>query len=364
MAYEAPPADRVGIDIPGDGGDIVRRCCKMATGAGKTIVMAMMIAWHILNKVTYPQDARFSKNVLVVAPGLTVKSRLKVLEPAAEGNYYEEFRIVPTSLLDKLRQGKVLVRNWHALNWESEQQIEKKRSVDKRGVKSDEAYTREVLGEMANARNLLVINDEAHHAWRVNWEAQGKYLRTRDLKDSAAEATVWIGGLDRLNRSRGILNCYDFSATPFTPSGKQSSEEALFDWIVSDFGLNDAIESGLVKTPRVVIRDDAVPDARTYKSRLYHIYNDPEVKDDLNRRARAEEPLPDLVLNAYYLLGYDWREALKRWEAAGIPTPPVMITVCNRTETAAGSNMPLITGGYILMSCASQSVSCISTRKS
>ncbi len=299
---EAPAAERVGIEIPGDGGAFLRQCCKMATGSGKTIVMAMVIAWHVLNKVAAPQDARFSKNVVVIAPGLTVKKRLAVLEPAAVGNYYEVFNIAPSALLDKLRQGKVLVRNWHALAWESDEQIKKRRSVDKRGV---------------------------------NWEAEGKDLRARDLKDSAEEATVWVGGLDRLHRSRGILTCYDFSATPFTPSGKQSSEEALFGWIVSDFGLNDAIESGLVKTPRVVVRDDAVPDARTYKSRLYHIYNDPEVKDDLNRRANSEEPLPDLVLNAYSLLGYDWREAWKAWREAGMPTPPVMITVCNRTETAA-----------------------------
>lgn len=332
---EAPPAERVGIEIPGDGGNFIRCCCKMATGSGKTIVMAMLISWQILNKVAYPHDARFAKNVLVLAPGLTVKNRLAVLEPAAEGNYYEAFSIVPSALLDKLRQGKVLVRNWHVLAWDTEEQIRKRRSVDKRGVKSDEAYTREVLGEMAGARNLLIINDEAHHAWRVNWEAEGKYLRQRDLKDSAKEATVWIGGLDRLHLSRGILCCYDFSATPFTPSGKVSSEEALFGWIVSDFGLNDAIESGLVKTPRVVVRDDAVPDAKTYKSRLYHIYNDPEVKDNLNRPAKPEEPLPDLVLNAYYLLGYDWREAWKAWAEANLPTPPVMITVCNRTETAA-----------------------------
>jgi len=332
---EAPVAERTGIQIPGDGGDFIRQCCKMATGTGKTIVMAMAIAWHILNKVANPQDARFSKNVLVIAPGLTVKKRLEVLNLTAEGNYYEAFDIVPPSLLDKLRQGRVLVRNWHALAWETEEQLKKRKSVDKRGVKSDEAYTREVLGEMANARNILVINDEAHHAWRVNWEAQGKYLRQRDLKDSAEEATIWIGGLDRLHHSRGILKCYDFSATPFTPSGKKSTEEALFGWIVSDFGLNDAIESGLVKTPRVVVRDDAVPDAKTYKSRLYHIYNDPEVKDDLNRRAEPHEPLPDLVLNAYYLLGYDWRETWKAWKAAGMRTPPVMITVCNRTETAA-----------------------------
>lgn len=332
---EAPAAERVGIDIPGDGGAFLRLCCKMATGSGKTIVMAMVIAWHILNKVANAQDARFSKNVLVIAPGLTVKNRLAVLEPVGAENYYETFNIVPSAFLDNLRQGNVLIRNWHALAWDSEEQILKRRSVDKRGAKSDEAYTRVVLGDLAAARNLLVINDEAHHAWRVNREAEGKYLRARDFKDSAKEATVWIDGLDRLHRSRGVLMCYDFSATPFTPSGKQSSEEALFGWIVSDFGLNDAIESGLVKTPRVVVRDDAVPDARTYKSRLYHIYNDPDVKDDLNRRAQPEEPLPDLVLNAYYLLGYDWREEWNKWRAAGLPTPPVMITVANRTETAA-----------------------------
>ena len=132
-----------------------------------------------------------------------------------------------------------------------------------------------------------------------------------------------------------VLTAYDFSATPFAPSGKKSSEEALFGWIVSDFGLNDAIESGLVKTPRVVVRDDAIPSAKTYKSRLYHIYNDPEVKDDLNRRAEPEEPLPDLVINGYYLLGYDWRETAKDWATVGFKTPPVMITVANRTETAA-----------------------------
>lgn len=332
---EAAPRERTGIEIPGDGGAFIRECCKMATGTGKTVVMAMVIAWQILNKVANAQDARFSRNVLVIAPGLTVKKRLEVLYPSTEENYYEAFDIVPSALLDKLRQGKVLVRNWHALAWESEEQIQKRKGVDKRGAKSDEAYTREVLGEMANARNILVINDEAHHAWRVNPEAVGKYMRQRDLKDSAAEATVWIGGLDRLNRTRGILKCYDFSATPFAPSGKRSGEETLFGWIVSDFGLNDAIESGLVKTPRVVIRDDAVPDAKTYKSRLYHIYNDPEVKDNLNRRAEPEEPLPDLVLNAYYLLGYDWRETLKKWQEEKQPTPPVMITVCNRTETAA-----------------------------
>ncbi len=328
---EAPDSEKVGLEIPGDGGEFRRLCAKMATGTGKTIVMAMVIAWHILNKAAYPQDPRFAKNMLVVAPGLTIRSRLAVLEPSHPENYYEAFRVVPSPLLDQLRQGKVIVRNWHALNWETEEQVGRKWSVDKRGAKSDEAYVRDVLGEMAGSRNLLVINDEAHHAWRVPAESKVKGVAKADIE----EATKWVGGLDRIHRARGILTCYDFSATPFAPSGKRSSEEALFDWIVSDFGLNDAIESGLVKTPRVVVRDDAVPDAKTYKSRLYHIYNDSEVKDDLNRKARPNEPLPDLVTNGYHLLGYDWRETARSWQDTHQTTPPVMITVANRTETAA-----------------------------
>jgi len=328
---EASAADRVGIDVPSDGGDFRRLCAKMATGSGKTIVMTMTIAWHILNKATHPQDARFSKNVFVVAPGLTVRSRLAVLEPSHPANYYEAFRIVPDALMETLRQGNVVVRNWHALNWDSDDKIRKKRGVDKRGAKSNEAYVRDVLGGMAGAQNILVINDEAHHAWRVPAESKVRGV----AKDEIEEATKWVGGLDRINQARGVLTAYDFSATPFAPSGKKSSDEALFGWIVSDFGLNDAIESGLVKTPRVVVRDDAIPSAKTYKSRLYHIYNDSEVKDDLNRSAETEEPLPDLVINGYYLLGYDWRETAKAWASVGFKTPPVMITVANRTETAA-----------------------------
>jgi len=330
---EAAASEKTGIVIPSDGGAFERLCAKMATGTGKTVVMAMVIAWHILNKVAAPQNPRFSKNIFIVAPGLTVKSRLSVLQPSGAGNYFDEFDIVPGDLMDKLRRGRVRVCNWHALGWESAQQIEKKKGVDKRGVKSDEAYTREALGEMAGARNILVINDEAHHAWRVNPQAPGRRVR-RDIKQRAAEATVWVSGLDRIHQTQGILACYDFSATPFAPSGKDS-EETLFGWIVSDFGLSDAIESGLVKTPRVVVRDDALPNAKSYKSRMYHIYNDPEVKSDLSRAAKPEERLPDLVLTAYALLGFDWRKTAREWEARGAQTPPVMISVCNHTHTAA-----------------------------
>ena len=330
---ETQAARKVGIEIPSDGGPFPRLCAKMATGAGKTVVMAMATAWQILNKVSAPQDTRFSRHVLVVAPGLTVRSRLAVLDPAATGDYYAAFDIVPSALREPLRRGRVLVRNWHALNWETEARIAKRRSVDKRGARSDAAYVRDVLGEMATARRILIINDEAHHAWRIPADGGGRKVAGRS-KAEIEEATKWIGGLDRIARARGILACYDFSATPFTPAVKERGE-ALFDWTVSDFGLNDAIESGLVKTPRVVVRDDARADAKTDRSRLYHLYGDETVKDDLNRKAQPHEPLPDLVVNGYHLLGHDWDETRRRWEEQGHATRPVLITVTNRTETAA-----------------------------
>jgi type III restriction enzyme len=147
-------------------------------------------------------------------------------------------------------------------------------------------------------------------------------------------ATVWVEGLDRIHRRRGLLVAYDFSATPFVPMGRQAAEEQLFSWIVSDFGLNDAIESGLVKTPRVVIRDDGrlTPELR---SRFYHLYVDETVREDVNRKAEPEAPLPDLLLHAYNHLGYDWRETAKAWKERGSPTPPVLISVVNNTFTAA-----------------------------
>lgn len=330
---EAPDSEKVGINIPGDGGAFKRICTKLCTGGGKTTVMAMLIAWMICNKVTYPQDKRFTKSILIVAPGLTVKSRLQVLLTGGDDNYYTQFNIVPFGMLDKLRQGKVMVVNWQALAWETEEQIAKRKSVDKRGVKSDEAYAREVLSDLASAKNILVINDEAHHAWRKNPEIKVKM--TKEQKDAEQEATIWVSGLDRINKARGILSCYDFSATPFAPSGKKNDEEALFGWIVSDFGLNDGIESGLVKTPRVVVRDDGVPDSASFKSKLYHIYRDETVKDDINRAAKPEEPLPDLITQAYYLLGKDWQVLYDAWREAGSVVPPALITVANRTETAA-----------------------------
>jgi type III restriction enzyme len=158
----------------------------------------------------------------------------------------------------------------------------------------------------------------------------------KEDKEAEKEAAIWINGLDRIHAARKILACYDFSATPFAPSGKKNDSEALFTWIVSDFSLNDGIESGLVKTPRIVVRDDNTPAAKTFRSRLYHIYADKEVKDNINQaNAEPSAPLPDLVIQAYNLLGEDWLATYKAWQARKSPIPPVMITVANRTETAA-----------------------------
>ncbi len=327
---EASESEKTGIDIQGDGGKFTRWCNKMATGSGKTLVMSMLIAWNILNKVTNPKDTRFSKNVLIIAPGLTVKNRLCVLHPSDKENYYEKFNIVPSGLMDSLRQGKIHIINWHTLSWDTDEKLLKIKSVDKRGAKSDRAYVKEVLGDMAKASNIIVINDEAHHAWRVPAESKIKNVAKEDIQES----TVWIGGLDRIHRVNTILRCFDLSATPFAPSGKKADEAALFSWIVSDFGLNDAIESGLVKTPRVVIRDDGKPDAQL-RSRLYHIYRDKEVTVNINQNVNEATPLPDLINNAYMLLTKDWKITKDDWKNAGHTIPPVMITVANTTATAS-----------------------------
>lgn len=288
----------------------------------------------MLNALAHPKrNKTFSKTVFVVAPGITVKDRLRVLNPGDPGNAYDEFSLCPSDALrQKLNHAEVLVENWHTLMPLKEAD----RSVVKKGRESDEAYARRVLDRMASSRDIIVINDEAHHAYRKPAELKISRAEAEKLGIDLDEATRWIEGLDRIHATRRINRCFDLSATPFAPTGRANSEEGLFSWIVSDFGLNDAIEAGLVKTPRVVVRDDALPNAQTFRSKLYHLYREPEVAEDLNRRgAEQHENLPKLVQDAYTLLGADWRAAMHEWAAAGHSSPPVMLTVCNRVETAA-----------------------------
>ena len=331
---EAPAQYKQGIFIPGDGGPWERLCNKMATGTGKTTLMAMIIAWQVLNALIYPKRNKdFSRAIFIVAPGLTVKDRLRVLYPGEPDNFYDAFGLCPSeSLRQKLNQMEILIENWHTLMPLKEQD----RSVVRKGEESDEAFTRRVLGKLAVHKDIIVINDEAHHAYRKPAEVKISKKEAEELGLDLDEATRWIEGLDRIHKTRRIQRCFDLSATPFAPTGKASTEAGLFGWIVSDFGLNDAIEAGLVKTPRVVVRDDALPNAATLRSKLYHIYREAEVAEDFNRRgAEPHEALPKLVQDAYTLLGADWRDIRAKWQAEGHVSPPVMLTVCNKTETAA-----------------------------
>jgi superfamily II DNA or RNA helicase len=334
---EAPAEHKQGIHVPGDGGAWPRLCNKMATGSGKTTVMAMIITWQVLNAQAYPKrNKEFSKAVFIVAPGLTVRERLQVLMPGNPANTYDEFELCPTEAQrQQLNRAEIVVENWHTLM----PLKEPTRSVVRKGAESDEAFTRRVLGKLAGYKDIVVINDEAHHAYRISADDK----RDSDTKKRAAEmgldmeeATRWIEGLDRIHKTRRVQRCFDLSATPFAPTGRVNTEKGLFGWIVSDFGLNDAIEAGLVKTPRVVVRDDALPNTATLRSKLYHLYREAEVAEDLNRRgAEPHEALPKLVQDAYTLLGADWRVALHSWQEQGHISPPVMLTVCNKTETAA-----------------------------
>lgn len=331
---EAEASFRQGIYLQGDGGPWERVCNKMATGSGKTTVMAMLIAWQVLNALTYPKRRKeFSSAIFIVAPGLTVKDRLRVLYPGEADNAYDAFGICPSEAMrQKLNQAQLLVENWHTLMPLKEPE----RSVVKKGKEPDEVFVRRVLGPLAQCKDIVVINDEAHHAYRKPADIKISKADAERMGLDLDEATRWIEGLDRIHKVLRIQRCFDLSATPFAPTGKANNEEGLFSWVISDFGLNDAIEAGLVKTPRVVVRDDALPDAATYKSKLYHLYRQPEVAEDLNRKgAQPHEPLPKLLQDAYTLLGADWRVARQQWADAGHVSPPVMLTVCNRVETAA-----------------------------
>jgi type III restriction enzyme len=329
---EASPARKQGITIPKDEG-LTRYACKMATGSGKTVVMGMVIAWQVLNKLANPQDRRFSDAVLLVCPNLTIRERLQVLLPWKVGNYYERFDLVPRGMLERLQQGRFQILNWHLFQLKDDS---RSRSVVQRGVESDAAFCRRVLKELGAKQNILVINDEAHHAYRPAPlpEEVRERLSPEEIEERE-EATVWISGLDRINKIRGTNFCADFSATPFYIKGSGREEGEPFPWIVSDFGLVDAIESGIVKIPRVPVDDNTGALIPKY-FRLWEAINQSlpvSERQTARRRAKPESVLREAE-GAIATLASEWKRTFDEFQRSGSPVPPVMIVVCDNTDLA------------------------------
>lgn len=311
--------------------------CKMATGSGKTVVMAMLIAWSLCNRARNPASDRFPGAVFVACPNLTIKERLQVLRPEHAKNYYQAFDIVPAALMPELRKGRVMVENWHQLGLESPHaESGATYRVVNKGEEDSDTFARRFLGDLYGRGPILVLNDEAHHAYRPKPLAEGE-KESGDIKDDREEATQWVQGLDRLHDAVGIRFCVDLSATPFYLKGSGYSEGSPFPWLVSDFGLVDAIESGITKIPRLPVADTTGrPDPKYF--RLWR-----EITENLKagEKLSGGKPKPEVVWReaegALRTLADQWLERFQKMESAAPgqeKVPPVLIIVCDNTDLA------------------------------
>lgn len=328
-------------------GSLPRIAMKMATGTGKTVVMAMIIAWQTLNKLANPQDARFSDAFLIIAPGITIKDRLRVLLPTDPDNYYHQRDVIPSEWMDKLCQAKIVITNFH--NLQLKEKIEASK-LTKSILGDPSAFTetpdemaRRVCRELGNKKNLVVINDEAHHCYfRRNGEATSlKGEEKSEAENRDKDARVWSAGLVSINEKIGIRQIYDLSATPFFLKGSGYDEGTLYPWVVSDFALIDAIESGLVKIPRVPTSDNAMTGPQP-------IYRDiwTNIRDDLPKKGRkdavgidGEPKIPKVLEGAMRSLYGNYEKFYQAWEerinnGSMSSTPPVFIVVCNNTSVS------------------------------
>jgi type III restriction enzyme len=328
-----------------------RQALKMATGTGKTVVMAMLIAWQTINKIASPRDSRFAKRFLIVTPSITIRDRLRVLTPGGPGNYFDERGLVPPQYEGSLRQAQLVVTNYHAFL-----------PGDAKEIKGVAKTTREILlgrpgggkvedpfketpdavvsrvlrafslGKDATRESeIIVLNDEAHHCYRYNPDTTGK--RGKDEEAANKEAGVWFTGLTWAARRVGIKQVYDMSATPFFIGGSGYPEGYIFPWTVSDFSLMDAIESGIVKVPRTPVDDDAPETELVTYLQLWDF-----IGTRLPRRRNAQVETnwmpPAELQGALESLYRSYERSYHQWEDAlqglGEP-PPVMIIVAPNT---------------------------------
>ena len=326
-----------------------RVALKMATGSGKTVVMAMLIAWHALNKLEERHDKRFSDAFLIVSPGITIRDRLRVLLPQDPSNYYRERDLVPADLVERLGQARIVITNYHAFMLHERGDAAKlTKTILTKGAPSPFTETpdqmvRRVCRELGARKQVIVLNDEAHHCYRGKPRADEEKLTGEDrveAKQREEEARVWMSGLEAVHRKLGIRSVYDLSATPFFLRGSGYPEGTLFPWVVSDFSLIDAIESGIVKVPRVPVDSNAMTgDLPTYRDLWLRI------RDDLPKKGRRGEQrdgppmLPAELEGALRSLYGHYRQQFERWQAdpvrqAAGATPPVFVVVCNNTSVS------------------------------
>ena len=348
------------IDQPADASllPLRRLGCKMATGSGKTVVMAMLVAWAFCNRGRNPASTEYPSGVLICCPNLTIKKRLQVLRPSDPDNYYAAFDIVPARYREYLNAGEVLVTNWHVFGRKSEHDEGgvSYRVVDK-GEEDDRAFTLDRLKDLANRLPILVLNDEGHHCWRPRPHQEDEVEGTREEKAAAKEeieeARVWLDGLDRINNSGlvgpkrpCVLATIDLSATPFFLGSSGHIEGSPFPWLISDFGLVDAIESGIVKIPRLPVleeggagkKDEAGRPDPKFFALWRHITEGLKPSDRVGKRPKPEAVFRE-AQSALHTLVAQWEERFQHYEAAVASKtqqtiPPVMIVVCADTETA------------------------------
>ena len=348
-----------------------RIALKMATGSGKTVVMAMLIAWQALNKLANPQDARFSDAFLIVTPGITIRDRLRVLLPNDPQNYYRERDILPAEQMDELGKAKILITNFHAFKLrELGEAARLTKAILNRGgpspfTETPDQMVRRVCRQLGIKKNIIVINDEAHHCYRRRAGGEEPTLKGAARKAAQKrdeEARIWISGLEAAKAKIGIKVVYDLSATPFFLRGSGYSEGTLFPWVVADFSLIDAIESGIVKVPRVPVADDTmIGDQPTYRDLWLRIRDDLPKKGRGTEAVRGEPKLPAELQGALHSLYGNYEKYYRQWErntearANGL-TPPVFIVVCNNTNVSklvfdyvAGWQKPLPDGSTVVV---------------
>ncbi len=328
--------------------ELMRLALKLATGAGKTTVMAMLIAWQTINAVRRPNSKHFTRGFLVVTPGLTIKDRLRVLQPNDPDSYYRSRELVPPDMVPDLDRARIVITNYHAFKQREALEISKggrallkgRTGPDVQTLETEGQMLQRVMPELMGMKNILAINDEAHHCYR---EKPGEKIEDEDLKGDEKQeaernreaARLWISGLESVNRKLGLQRVFDLSATPFFLSGSGYAEGTLFPWTMSDFSLMDAIECGIVKLPRVPVADN-IPGAEVpvFRDLWEHIRREMPKKG--RGKATGLDPLklPNKLQTALEALYGHYEKTFELWQRERIAVPPCFIVVCNNTSTS------------------------------